>query len=123
MEKKIQSNVRNSKNFDLNITELGKLLPMYWLPKIHKTLVGARFMVATYYCSTNPLSDTISKTFNTIFKIVESLVNVLSFLFSHKCFVTLLVTWILNKILLYQLVLTQYHFGPTSFFISLNLSM
>ena len=45
---------------------------MYWLPKIHKTPVGARFIVASYYCSTNPLSDTISKNFKIIFNTVES---------------------------------------------------
>ena len=40
---------------------------MYWLPKIHKTLVGVRIIVASYYCITNPLSDKISKMiFNTV---------------------------------------------------------
>ena len=73
IEEIIQPNIRNSKNFDLNITELDKLLPiMYWLPKIQKTLVDARFIVATYYCSTNPLSDTVSKIFKMIFNTVES---------------------------------------------------
>ena len=52
----------------------------------------------------------------------KTLVNAISFLI-NKCFVTLLIKWFLNKILVYQLVLTQHHFGPTSFFISLNLSM
>ena len=52
----------------------------------------------------------------------QTLVNAISFLV-NKCFVTLLVKWFLNKVLVYQLVLTQHHFGPTSFFISLNLSM
>ena len=49
-------------------------------------------------------------------------VNVISF-FINKCFITLLVTYFLNKILAYQSILTQHHFGPTSFFISLNLSI
>ena len=48
--------------------------------------------------------------------------NVISF-FINKCFITLLVTYSLNKILAYQSILTQHHFGPTSFFISLNLSI
>ena len=52
----------------------------------------------------------------------QTLANAMSFLM-NKCFVTLLVKWFSNKILLYQLVLTQDHFGPNSFFISLNLSM
>ena len=70
IEETIQSNIRSCKKFGLNITELGKSLGiMYWLPKIHKTLVGVRFIVTLYYCSTNPLSDTISKM---IFNTVES---------------------------------------------------
>ena len=44
---------------------------MYSLPKIHKTLVGARLIVASYYCSTNPFSDTISQIFKLIFNNVE----------------------------------------------------
>ena len=45
---------------------------IYWLSKIHKTLVGARFIVASYYCSTNSLSDTISKYLKMVFNTVES---------------------------------------------------
>ena len=45
---------------------------MHWLPKIYKTLVGVRFIATSYYCSTNPLSDTITKTFKMIFNTVES---------------------------------------------------
>ena len=52
----------------------------------------------------------------------QTLVNVIFFLM-NKYFVTLLVKWFLNKILICQFILTQHHFGPTSFFISLNLSM
>ena len=68
IEEIIQPNIRSCKKFDLNITQLDKLFPiMYWLPEIHKTLVGVRFIVASYYCSTNPLSDKISKMiFNTV---------------------------------------------------------
>ena len=48
---------------------------MYWLPKMHKTRVGARFIVASYYYSTNPLSDTIFKIFIMVFNTVESFHN------------------------------------------------
>ena len=48
---------------------------MYWLPKMHKTPVGARFIGASYYCSTNPLSDTISKIFIMVFNTAESFHN------------------------------------------------
>ena len=52
----------------------------------------------------------------------QALINTIFFLI-NKCFFTLLVTWALNKIFAYQLVVTQHHFGATFFFISLNLSM
>ena len=70
IQETIQANIRSCKKFDLNNTELDKLLSiMYWSPKIHKTLVGVRFIVASYFCSTNPLFDIISKM---IFNTVES---------------------------------------------------
>ena len=186
---------------------------MYWLPKMHKTPIGARFIIASNYCSTKPLSDTTSKLFKMIRNTVESfhtqsffhsgcekfwvvqnsfpiatklnksnvkkkakslsafdfsilsktiphklLLKVLSevinfvvkfkvrkrigfskhisigllreleedtslnkLLSINKCFFTLLVAWFLNKILVYQWELIQHHFGPTSFFNSLNL--
>ena len=66
----------------MNVTELDESLPiMYWLPKIHKTPVGARFIVASYYCSTNPLSDTISKNFKIIFNTSESFHKKVSFIY------------------------------------------
>ena len=52
----------------------------------------------------------------------KTLVNAIFFLI-NKYFFTLLVTWFLNKIFACELVLSQQHFGPTSFFISLNLSI
>ena len=189
---------------------------MHWLHKIDKTPAGARFVAASYYCSTNPLSDEIFKIiFNTrenfhkkgffylgcnefwvaqnsfpivtmlnksnvrknyisafdcstlyttilhkfLLKVLpevinfafkskvrkrigfsktsiywtskgarrryftnQTLVNAISFLI-NKYFVTLLPNMLLNEILVYQLILTQHHFGPTSSFISLNLSI
>ena len=54
------------------MTEPDESLPiMYWLPKIHKTPIGARFILASYYCSNNPISHTISKNFKKIFNDVE----------------------------------------------------
>ena len=67
IEEIIPANTTYCYKFDLNITELDELLPiMYCLPIIHKTPVGARFIVASYYWSTNPLSDKISKNFKMI---------------------------------------------------------
>ena len=48
--------------FDLNIAELDKTLQIkYWLPKMHKTPIEARFVLASKNSSTKPLSDTTSK--------------------------------------------------------------
>ena len=52
----------------------------------------------------------------------HTLVNATSFLI-NKCFVTLLVTWFLNKIFAYKIIWSQHHFGPTFFFNFLNLSI
>ena len=69
----IPANISYCKEFYLKITELDKLLSfMYWLPKTDKTPIGARLIVALYYCSTNPLSDTISKVFKMIFNTRKS---------------------------------------------------
>ena len=63
----------NHRMFDLSITGLDKLLPiMYWLPKMHKTPIGATFIVASNYWSMKPLSDTTSKLFKMILNTVES---------------------------------------------------
>ena len=40
---------------------------MYWLLKMHKTPIGAIFIVASKNFSTKPLSDVISKVFKVIF--------------------------------------------------------
>ena len=44
--------------FDLNVRELDKNFPlMSCLGQMHKTSIGARFMVASKKCSAKPLSD------------------------------------------------------------------
>ena len=178
---------------------------------MYKTPLGARFIVASDYCSTKSLSNTTPKLFKMIFNAVESfhhqslciqavrhsgvykilfqlnkinvkkkaesisafefsilyitipdklllklLSEVVNFAFksevrkriglskkyiywtskeleedaslnkllsTDKCFFTLLLTWFLNKILVYQCELNQHHFGRTSLFNSLNLIM
>ena len=52
----------------------------------------------------------------------QTLINAIFFLI-NRCFFTLLVTWALNKIFAYQLVVTQHHFGATFLFIYFNLSI
>ena len=45
---------------------------MYWLPKLHKTPIGDRYIIASKNCSTKPLSSVISKIFKMLFRHVEN---------------------------------------------------
>ena len=69
----IKTNIKYWKKFDLKVIKQDKTLPiMYWLPNMHKTPTGARFILASKNCSTTPLSDGISKVFKMVFNHVES---------------------------------------------------
>ena len=46
---------------------------MYWIPKMYKTPIGARFIIVSKNCCKKPLSDTTPIIFNMIFTTVESL--------------------------------------------------
>ena len=45
---------------------------LYWLPKIHETPIGARFIVASKNFGNKSLSDVTSKVFEMTFDHVES---------------------------------------------------
>ena len=45
---------------------------MYWIPKLHKNLVGARFIIASKICSTKQVSKSVSNVFKLIFSQVEN---------------------------------------------------
>ena len=63
-EELIETNIKYCKKFDLKITEQDKTLSItYWVPQMHKKLIGGRFIVVSKNCSTKPLSDMISKVF------------------------------------------------------------
>ena len=81
VEKDIQSIILNNiavcDKFGLSVDENNQKLPiMYWIPKMHKTPSGARFIVASSKCSTKPLSKTISSVFKLIFNQIQH--------FNHK---------------------------------------
>ena len=90
---------------------------MYWLPKIHKIPVGATFIVASYYCNTNPLSDAKSKTFKLIFNIAESFHKKGFFHLSCKKFWIMqnssLITTILNNINVKKKSISTFGCGPS----------
>ena len=67
-EEVISNNIEFCNRFSLNLEEDQNTLPtMYWLPKMHKTPIGKRFIVASSKCSTKPLSKLISKVFKLMF--------------------------------------------------------
>ena len=69
MKKLIKTNMKYCTKFDLKITEQDRTLPIiYWLPKVHKTPVGARFIVPSKNLSTKPQSFQV---FKMIFNHVE----------------------------------------------------
>ena len=70
----IQANI--TKKIELNIAgPYNTPAITYWLHKMHRTPICARFIVISKNCSTKPLSDTISKNFKIIFNGVERFQN------------------------------------------------
>ena len=83
----IEENKKMCEKFGLNISEKQKSLPsMYWIPKMHKNPVGARFIVASKTCSTKPLTEVISNVFKMLYKHVEGFNNKSHFYSSFKKF-------------------------------------
>ena len=69
----ISENKSFCKEFGLDLTEEEESLPiMYWMPKMHKSPVGFRFIVASKMCSTKPLTKVISRVFKLIYMHIES---------------------------------------------------
>ena len=56
---------------NIKIPEVMTQLPAFhWLPKMHKTLTGSRFIAATSSCTTKPLSQLLTNLlFNNIMKV------------------------------------------------------
>ena len=44
---------------------------MYWIPKLHKSRVGSRFIIVSKNCSTKPLSKAASNVFKIIYSQAE----------------------------------------------------
>ena len=61
-----------TQQFSLNIPENMKTLPTpYWMPKMHKSPIGARFIIASKQCVVKPLSKNITAAFKLLYKSVE----------------------------------------------------
>ena len=64
----ISDNLELCEKFGLGTTDADKCLPiMYWIPKMHKNPVDARFIIASAKCSTKPLSKAVTKVFKLLF--------------------------------------------------------
>ena len=58
----IQDNIQYGEHLGFNVSEREKDLPiMYWIPKMHKTPVKHRFIVASKGCTTKPISKAVIK--------------------------------------------------------------
>ena len=69
----VENNIKICENFGLEVNEKARKLPMmYWMPKLHKNPIGARFIIASSSCSTKPLSKSISNVFKLIFEQVKN---------------------------------------------------
>ena len=75
-EEIIFNNFEICRRLKIETTENLRSLPiMYWMPKLHKTPTGARFIIASKTCSYKPLSKTISSIFKLIYKQIENYHN------------------------------------------------
>ena len=49
-----------------------KLPSVYWLPKMHKSPIGSRFIIASKECTTKKLSKNVTAAFKLVYKSIES---------------------------------------------------
>ena len=69
----VSENVEYTERLGHTISDDDKVLPiMYWIPKMHKTPMGHRFIVASKICCTKKVSKSVSNVFKLIFGQVES---------------------------------------------------
>ena len=69
----VSENEKYLEKFGLKLDEKSKSLPiMYMSPKMHKSPIGFRFIVASKVCSTKPLTEVVSRVFKMLFNHVES---------------------------------------------------
>ena len=88
----IENNCLYADHLKLQVNDKNKTLPiMYWMPKMHKTPVGKRFIIASKFCSTKPLSKAMSKIFNLFYNQIERFHGNAKFLSGYNKF------WVLKN--------------------------
>ena len=69
----ISENCLYTAKLGYDVSDEEKVLPiMYWIPKMHKSPIGHRFIVASKICCTKQVSKAVSNVFKLIFGQVES---------------------------------------------------
>ena len=63
----IEDNVKYAEKLNIAVTDKDHDLPsMHWIPKMHKTPIGARYIIASKRCSTKSTASAVSKAFRLI---------------------------------------------------------
>ena len=69
--------------FSLEVPDSSKLLPhIYWMPKLHKTPIKFRFIIAAPNCSIKPLAKSLTKLLKLFYRQMENYNKKNAFLFS-----------------------------------------
>ena len=63
----IHSHIKYMKEINVGVPSNMEELPcLYWLPKLHKTPFGSRFIAASNRCTTKPLSSLLTACLHTV---------------------------------------------------------
>ena len=97
----IKDNVEHAENLNIKVNETDLDLPvMHWIPKMHKSPIGARFIVASKTCSTKSTASAVSKAFKLITSQIENFHNKSKFYQNYnKFWIVQNVTPIIGKLL------------------------
>ena len=80
-------NIEFCEHLGYKISEEEKTLPIiYWIPKMHKSPVGQRFIIASKLCTTKKLSRDVSKVFKLLFQQTRSFHDKSHFYFNYNKF-------------------------------------
>ena len=91
-EEIIQDSQEFAKKLGLKVEGKDLDLPsMYWMPKMHKSPTGFRFIIASKHCSTKPISTAVSTAFKLIYKQVQNFHRDAKFLSNYNKF------WVLQN--------------------------
>ena len=92
-EEIIDENITYTKRLGFEVNDKDKSLPvMYWTPKMHKTPIGARFIIASKSCSTKAISTAVSSIFQLIFRQTENFHKKAKYISNYNTF------WVLQNV-------------------------